>query len=124
MCWTTRRWREPDMGEWVTAVDGDSFCSIAVACGFRDCDDIRGHQANAPIAGDQLQASMRVYVPDIAERLDSAPTENTHRYILAQAFASIRFVHGSAGSPIPADPDSPFLEISNYRTDRAGPNGT
>jgi len=113
------------MGEWVTAVEGDSFCSIAVACGFLDCTVIRAHDSNRAIAGDQLGSGMRVYVPDITEQHDSAPSENTHRYILAPApFATIRFVHGSPGAAIPDDPDAPFLEISNYRTDRAGPHGT
>ncbi|MGD0667452.1 MAG: hypothetical protein ABSB23_07815 [Bryobacteraceae bacterium] len=112
------------MGEWVTSVEGDSFCSIAVACGFPDCQPIRDHQANQAIAGDLLQPGARVYVPDLAEQQDSAPVETTHRYILrAGPFASIRFVHGSRTSPIPADPDSPFLEVSNYRTDRAGADG-
>lgn len=113
------------MGEWVSAAEGDSFCSIAVACGFLDCTEVRAHDANAAIVGDQLSPGMRVYVPEIAEAHDSAPTDNTHRYILAPApFATIRFVHGSAHGTIPTDPDVPFLEASNYRTDRAGPNGT
>jgi len=113
------------MGEWVTAQEGDSFCSIAAACGFVNCEPLINHAANAEIAGRQLQPRDRVYVPDITERRDSAPTETVNRYQrLDPRVVRIRFVRDEQDQDVANDPEAPYLEVSGYKTDRAGTSGT
>lgn len=112
------------MGNWLTAGPGDTFCEIAAEAGFVNCSPVRDHVANAAIRDRQLQPGDDVYVPDLVERLDSAPTERLHVFVrIGVPFASIRFVHGSAASTIPDDVSLTHLEISNYRTDRGGRDG-
>ncbi len=71
-----------------------------------------------------MQSGDSVYVPDLAERLDSAPTDLTHVFVRGPSIiAAIRFVHGALGTAIRDDLELLHLEISNYRTDRAGADG-
>jgi hypothetical protein len=112
------------LGNWVTAGSEDTFCSIAVDSGFVDCAPVRNHDANAAIRDRELRSGDEVYVPDLVERHDSAVTERTHIYVRRGVpFAAIRFVHGARATTIPDDITKTFLEISNYRTDRAGRDG-
>jgi hypothetical protein len=113
------------MGEWLLAGEGDTFCQIASERGLADCNAVRSHSENAKIRDAQLQVGDLVYVPELGERLDSADTDVTHLFVRKPGvIAAIRFVHGAAGTAFRDDLDLPFLDISNYRTDRAGPNGT
>ncbi len=112
------------MGRWLTAGPGDTFCHIAAEAGFVNCAPVRDHAANVAIGNRQLRAGDDVYVPDLVERQDSAPTERRHVFVrLGVPFASIRFVHGSAAGAFEDDVSLAHLEISNYRTDRAGTGG-
>lgn len=111
------------MGEWIQARLGDSFCTLAAMRGFADCQPVRDHAANAAIRDQALMPGMDVYIPDLVERRDSAPTERTHVFVRADQFAAIRFVHGSQDLPVPNDVTINQLAISNFRTDRAGANG-
>lgn len=111
------------MGEWITAQLGDSFCTLASMRGFGDCKPLRNHAANAAIKNKALEPGEEVYIPDLVERVDSAPTEKKHIFVRALTFAEIRFVHGSRDKPFPDDSTLTSLEISNYRTDRAGTGG-
>ncbi len=113
------------MGEWLTATDGDTFCEIASERGLADCNVLRGHAANAKIKDSELKTGDLVYVPDLAERQDSVPSDAAHVFVRKPPIlAAIRFVHGDGGTAIPDDIESNFLDISNYRTDRAGAAGT
>jgi hypothetical protein len=112
------------MGEWLIAEDVDTFCQIASERGFADCNGLRNHAGNAAIKDRQLQQGDSLYVPDLAERQDSAPTDATHLYVRKPGvIAAIRFVHGAPGTAPRDDVDRTFLEISNYRTDRTGLHG-
>ena len=113
------------MGRWVTAQSGETLCGIAIMGGFVNCTSLRDHAANALLRNRQLQVGDEVYIPDLAERQDSAPTERTHVFVRVGVPAtSIRFVHGAAATAIPDDATLTFLNISNYRTDRAGTDGS
>lgn len=112
------------MGNWLTAEAEDTFCSLAVDAGFVDCAPVRDHDANAAIKDKQLETGDVVYIPDLVEKHDSAATEKTHIYVRkGTPLAAIRFVHGAAGTAVPDDVSLAHLEISNYRTDRAGRDG-
>ena len=112
------------MGEWIKAQLGDSFCTLAAMRGFADCQPVRNHASNAAIGNKLLEPGMEVYIPDLVERQDSAPTEKLHVFVRQTQFAAIRFVHGSQNLDFAADATVNQLAISNYRTDRAGPNGS
>jgi hypothetical protein len=113
------------MGDWLVAQDGDTLCQIASERGLADCNVLRNHAANAKIKDSQLKLGDLVYVPDLAERQDSVPTDATHVFVRKpDVIAAIRFVHGASGTAFRDDIDLGFLDISNYRTDRAGADGT
>lgn len=113
------------MGKWVTAQTGDTFCGLAVMGGFLDCQKLRDHNANAAIKSRQLQAGDKVYIPTITEGSDSAATEQTHVFVRNGApFASIRFVRGDEDAKITTESAISHLQISNFRTDKGGTDGT
>ncbi len=110
------------MGERVTAQVGDSFCSLAVARGFADCQPLRDHPANAAIRNQQLHTGDEVYIPDLAERIEEGAHETLHTFVRPGVpMALVRFVLDRA---VPTDPDLRHLNVSNYRTDRAGANAS
>jgi len=112
------------MGQFVTATDQDSLCSIAVASGFPNCERLRNHPSNVEYTRRPLRSGDRVYVPEITERQDAAPTETVNVFVRpGLPFAMIRFVHGSPDRALADDDTLDHLEVSNYRTDRAGTNG-
>lgn len=112
------------MGNWITAEADDTFCSLAVDAGFVNCAPVRDHDANAAIKDKELETGDLVYIPELVEKHDSAVTEKTHIYVRkAGPLAAIRFVHGSQAAAVADDVSLAHLEISNYRTDRAGPSG-
>lgn len=112
------------MGEMVTATASDSLCNIAVASGFANCDRLRAHSANVEYTRRPLQAGDQVYIPEITEGNDSAPTETVNEFVRpGLPMAMVRFVHGSPDRLARDDDTSDHLEVSNYRTDRAGRSG-
>lgn len=113
------------MGTWVTASQSDTFCGLAVRNGFKDCQKLRDDSNNAAIKDRQLQAGDKVFIPDLKEKEDSKPTESQHVYVkLGSPIASIRFVRGGKDNEITTERTINHLQISNYRTDQAGADGT
>lgn len=113
------------MGKWVTANQSDTFCDLAVKNGFKDCQKLRDDPNNATIKDRPLQADDKVYIPDITGKEDSKPTEKRHPYVKPGVpIASIRFVHGDKDDKIATERAINRLQISNYRTDLAGADGT
>jgi hypothetical protein len=111
----------------VTAAEGDTLCTIAAANGFENCLPLRqvqvnidrGYRDNALKAGDQVE------VPAPAVRDEAArATEVRHDFEAPNMPPpGIRFVHGASGTPFADDVALPFLNISNYPTDKAGADG-
>lgn len=112
---------------------GDSLCNIAYIFGLPDCTAIRAEAGNAAIvarngfqapAGDaepvQLITGETVVVPDRTERNEDGSTEQQHVFVVRGDMATIRFVHGSPNLPYASDPTLAKLDVSNYKTDRAG----
>ena len=65
------------MAGYVRAGRNDTFCSIAVRNGFRDCDPIRSHANNAAIAVRECRRRDRVFVPDVRPGVDAVATATT-----------------------------------------------
>lgn len=111
----------------VPALPGDTLCNIAIRNGFVDCAPIRNDPANA--GADFLTRDLRlgdlITVPDRADREDPASTERRTVFELIAAFPiNLRFVHGSPDRPFRDDDTLTFLNVSNFRCDRAGNTGT
>ena len=110
----------------VPAVPGDTLCNIAMRFGFLDCAPIRNDPANA--GADFLNRDLRlgdiIVVPDRAIGVEGAPTEaETIFRLLAAPAIRIRFVHGSPDRSFLDDDTLTFLNVSNFRADRAGNTG-
>ncbi|MBU0618149.1 MAG: hypothetical protein KKI02_10565 [Planctomycetes bacterium] len=113
------------MAGYVDAGPDDTFCSIAVQHGFVDCQPLRDHPRNLAIHNRQLQEDDGVWVPDVRPGVDAAPTAQTTRFVRrGLPLADIRFVHGSRWRTCRNDRTLRFLNISNFRTDRAGATET
>lgn len=109
----------------IVAAEGDTLCSIAIKNGFLNCDLLRADGANAAFLTRPLKAGDRVTVPDPRQKKHDAPTEKTHTFKRKRTPAPrIRFVHGSPDRAPAADDALTFLNISHYRTNLAGANGT
>ena len=114
------------MPERVNAQFGDSLCSIAVARGLPNCRALRDLAENRPYCDRALEPGDVVLVPDRTSRDDPGRgTEQRHEYEAeGPPLPDIRFVHGSPSDPCSADPSLAVLNVSNYRTHRAGATGT
>lgn len=98
---------------------GDTWCSIAVDAGFRNCRQLRA--ANAGFANRQLQPGDVVTLPHRSVRRVAGATLRRHVFRRRGVpLASIRFVHGSRDLPCRDDPPLAVLNISNYVTNMAG----
>jgi hypothetical protein len=108
----------------VVAQRGDTFCSIAVQHGFRNCTPLREHDGNKAIAGRQLQPGDEVFVPPVKTSSSPAPTDTRSTFTRSGLpLAEIRFVRESGGL-LKDDETLHHLEVSNYRTTKAGVDGT
>ncbi len=114
----------------VKAKVGDSLCNIAHLNGFGDCKPLREEPANAFIVNraddpGQVLPGDIVTVPDFVQHFESKSTDATHKFVKRDNFAILRFVHGSKDSSLRNDRTLPFLNVSNYVTNRAGvPDGS
>ncbi len=108
----------------VTAQAGDTLCVMAMEAGFLNCAPVRALPANAPFLNRDLKAGDNVTIPDIDPSEVDKPTTQLHVFVRKTSPpVSIRFVHGSKSTPYLQDADSPILNVSNYRTTKAGNNG-
>lgn len=112
------------MPKQVTAQAGDTLCGLAVAAGFIDCDPLRAEAANAAFLNRDLVAGDVVTIPDIELREETKSSGATHTFVAQNAPPfSIRFTHGSPDKHYRDDDTLTFLNLSNYRTDKAGADG-
>jgi len=109
------------MPQVVVAQDGDTLCGLAIRHGFLNCDPLRAEGANSALTSRALVAGDRVTIPDKRKKKAPAATDASHSFKLERRpVPSLRFVHGSKSRPFAQDPTLTKLNISNYRTDRAG----
>lgn len=108
----------------VVARDGECLCGLAIRHGFLDCDPLRAEGDNAGLLKRPLRAGDRVTIPDPRPKQHAVAVDARHGFKRRRRpEPSVRFVHGSPSDPYPSDPSLAKLEISNYRTDRAGSTG-
>ncbi|WP_339722657.1 hypothetical protein [uncultured Paraglaciecola sp.] len=113
------------MSKLVTAKEGESLCSIAMEHGFKNCDTLRAEAKNSDFLERPLRDGDSVTVPDIVTKTHPSATEKKHEFKrFGHPTPKIRFVHGSASAPYTDDPTLSHLDISNYRTNKGGINGT
>ena len=117
------------MPQQVTANDGDTLCSIAIANGFLDCGPIRNLSDNAgkPFLNAPLQAGDIVAVPDLdTSKKESKADKQQHQFVKKGADpVTIRFVHGSPDKHYADDDTLDKLIVSKYITDKGGnPDGS
>ncbi|HEY3064810.1 MAG TPA: hypothetical protein VGL09_03415 [Methylomirabilota bacterium] len=109
----------------VTARDGDTLCGIAIDAGFLDCELLRAEAANAGLLNRGLQAGDQVTVPDRKTKHTPKATDARHRFIKRNSPpVSIRYVHGSPDKKYLLDDTLPHLNVSNFVTNKGGPDGT
>ena len=105
----------------VTAVEGDSLCSLARAFGLLDCGSLRALAENNAFLNRPLKARDVVTMPELTVREESGATEQRHRFQLNQSSTgTIRFVHGSKSKPYAEDDTLEVLNVSKYITDKGG----
>lgn len=105
----------------VTAVDGDTLCVLAMDAGFLNCKPLRDLPANAALLSRDLKAGDLVTIPDIDPAEVAKGTTNVHVFVRKTSPpVSIRFVHGSKSIPYRQDLDTTVLNVSNFRTTKAG----
>jgi len=108
----------------VTAQAGDTLCVMAMEAGFLNCAPLRALPENAPFLGRDLKAGDNVTIPDVDPSEVDKPTTQLHVFVRKTSPpVSIRFVHGSKSTPYLQDADLTILNVSNYRTTKAGANG-
>jgi hypothetical protein len=106
-----------------TANKADTLCNIAISAGFFNCQPLRDEPANAGLLNRPLQDNDTVTIPDLRPRNASVNTDHVHKFIRKNAPAvSLRFVHGSPAKHYLDDETTQVLNISNFRTDKAGRN--
>ncbi|HEX4748440.1 MAG TPA: hypothetical protein VH302_02765 [Bryobacteraceae bacterium] len=104
----------------VTAQEGDTLCTLAIAAGYKDCLPLRALPANAAFLNGRLFPGSVVTIPLIDPSLNPGATEVVHRFRRRLRLVGIRFVHGSPTLPFDQDPSLPELNISNFVTTEAG----
>jgi hypothetical protein len=108
----------------VTAIDGDTLCTLAISAGFPDCTPLRALAENAAFLKGFLNPGDKVTIPDRNVANAGKPTDATHRFKRKGRQVGIRFVHGSKSRPFAEDIALTTLNVSNYQTDMAGqPDG-
>ncbi|MEP1447187.1 MAG: hypothetical protein ABJK37_13875 [Paraglaciecola sp.] len=113
------------MTKLVTAKEGESLCSIAMEHGFKNCDTLRAEAKNSDFLKRPLKKGDSVTVPDITTKTHPSATESKHQFKrYGHPTPKIRFVHGSANAPYLDDLTLSHIDISNYRTNKGGSNGT
>jgi hypothetical protein len=104
----------------VTAVKGDTLCTIAINNGLNDCTPLRALDANSAYKTRALVAGDVVTVPDLNPSDNSKPTDAQHQFQIKARQVGIRFVHGSAKIKYADDLELTELNISNYNTNLCG----
>lgn len=106
--------------EVITAQDGDTLCTLAIAAGFRDCTPLRADPANAGLLNRPLAAGDQVTIPARDPGNAAGGTDARHRFRRRGRRVGIRFVHGSRSRPYADDLELTELNVSNYITDQGG----
>ena len=109
----------------VIAQEGQTLCELAIAAGFLNCQPIRdlGSNAGKSFLTGPLKAGDVVAIPAIEKEETDKGVEATHQFVKESAPPfGIRFVHGSPDKPYRQDPEVTVLHISNFPTNKAGPN--
>ncbi len=113
------------MGQWVRVGEFESFCQIAARHGHLDCQAIRDNGRNGAVAGREAQEGDRVWVPDVRPQHHNRAAAARHGFrARAVPIPSIRFVRDTGAARRRDDPTLDSLEISTYKTDMAGADGT
>jgi hypothetical protein len=109
----------------VTASNGDTLCTLAMAAGFLNCQPLRDDAANSAFLTRPLAAGDQVTIPDTDPSVDPKPTDATHTFqALNSPPVSVRFVHGSKDKSVANDDTLASLNISNYIPTKGGTSGT
>ncbi len=113
------------MSEKVTARDGDALCGIAIAAGFLNCAPLRAEPENSGLLNRPLKAGDIVAVPELRPKKVDKGTDKKHAFKKKNAPpVSVRFVHGSPDKKYLEDTALTLLNVSNFPTDKGGPDGT
>jgi hypothetical protein len=109
----------------ITANEGDTLCGLAIRHGFFNCTPLRDDPANRAVLKRPLVAGDQVTIPDRRDKSEVAATDATHQFVRKRIpEPSLRFVHGSPDKHFEDDDALGLLNISNFRTDKAGSGGT
>jgi hypothetical protein len=110
----------------VTAKDGDTLCTIAIAHGFLDCGPLRKEKNNEMYLNRPLRAGECVTVPEAKVSVLAKAADAMHKFFKKSAPpVSIRFVRGTADEKNYMH-DSPLteLQVSNHIPTKSGADGS
>jgi hypothetical protein len=102
----------------ITAQDGDTLCTLAIAAGFKDCLPLRA--VNPDLVNRPLVPGDVVTIPAIDPGDNNRPTDAKHVFQRTARQVGIRFVHGSRDRTLKDDLELTELNVSNYVTDKGG----
>jgi len=107
-----------------TAKKNESLCIIAIREGkFLNCDSLRNASGNEAYKNTQIKKGEKVNIPDKEEKEESEKDKKKHKHKKKNApIPQVRFVHGSKDKDAKDDTPLTDLQISNFRTDKAGFN--
>jgi hypothetical protein len=108
------------MPQVISASDGDTLCTLAINNGFKDCTPLRALAENADFLNRALVPGDQVTVPDLNVSDNPRGVDAKHKFEIKQRQVGIRFVHGSPNLPYAQDLERSVLNISNFRTNKAG----
>lgn len=114
------------MPQVVTATDGDTLCSLARANGYENCQKLRACAANSAFLNRDLVAGDRVTIPDMSTMEVIRAVAKKHVFRAPGIpLPGMRVVKGLADATDPATGAAlNFLNVSNFRADKAGTTGT
>jgi hypothetical protein len=109
----------------VTAREGDTLCTIAVAHGFRDCEKVRA--ANPEYQDRPVEPGETVRVPEVTRKQESGNTELRHEFERPGLPRRRIWIIQDHNRPTPREAVSDEqreLAVSNFVPTRQGPNFT
>lgn len=112
------------MSKRVKAKRKDTLCTIAIReGGFLNCDALRNAPGNEGYINSQAKPGQWVVIPKKKVKKKDRAHKTKSRWKKKNApIPSIRFVHGSENTPYAKDETLTVLQVSNYPTDKGGPN--
>ncbi len=112
------------MSKRVKAKRKDTLCTIAIReGGFLNCDALRNAPGNEGYINSQAKPGQWIVIPKKKVKKKDRAHKTKSRWKKKNApIPSIRFVHGSENTPYTKDETLTVLQVSNYPTDKGGPN--